>query len=90
MRNDEAETIAQLANETLDVVRKAEACTAANGIIRSYFGTDHQVQNMSAFYSALVEALQKAREQGEKDHADEDVLLLTEEARADQDVLLLT
>ena len=90
MRNDEAETIAQLANETLEVVRKAEACTAANGIIQSYFGTDHQVQNMSAFYSALVEALQKAREQGEKDHADEDVLLLTEEARADQDVLLLT
>ena len=90
MRNDEAETIAQLANETLEVVRKAEACTAANGIIRSYFGTDNRVQNLSAFYSALVEALQKAREQGEEDHADEDVLLLTEEHHADEDVLLLT
>jgi hypothetical protein len=45
---------------------------------------------MSAFYSALVEALQKARERGEEERADEDVLLLTEEAHADEDVLLLT
>ena len=66
MRSNEAETITQLANETLEVVRKAEACTAANEIIRSYFGTDNQVRNMSAFYSALVEALQKARERGKR------------------------
>ena len=45
---------------------------------------------MSAFYSALVEALQNARELGKEDRADEDVLLLTEEDRADEDVLLLT
>jgi len=89
MRNDEAETISHLANETLEVLRKAEACTAADGIRRS-FGTDNRVQDMSAFYSALVEALQNARELGKEDRADEDVLLLTEEDRADEDVLLLT
>ena len=77
MRNHEAETVARLANETLEVIRRAEACTAANSIIGSYFGTDNRAQNMSAFYSALVEALQKAREQGDEDRADEDVLLLT-------------
>jgi hypothetical protein len=90
MRNDEAETISQLANETLEVLKKAEACTAANGIIRRCFGADNRVQDMSAFYTALVEALQKAREQGEVDHANEDALLLTEEDRAEEDVLLLT
>jgi hypothetical protein len=90
MRNDEAETISHLANETLEVLRKAEACTAADGIIRRSFGTDNRVQDMSAFYSALVEALQNARELGKEDRADEDVLLLTEEDRADEDVLLLT
>ena len=36
MRNEEAETMAELADETLEVLRKAEACTAANGIIRSH------------------------------------------------------
>jgi hypothetical protein len=90
MRNDEAETISQLANETLEVLRKAEACTAANGIIRRCFGADNRVQDMSAFYTALVEALQKARERGEEERTDEDVLLLTEEAHADEDALLLT
>jgi hypothetical protein len=90
MRNDEAETISHLANETLEVLRKAEACTAANGIIRGYFGADNRVQDMSAFYTALVEALQKARERGEDERTDEDVLLLTEEAHADEDALLLT
>jgi hypothetical protein len=54
------------------------------------FGADNRVQDMSAFYSALVEALQKARERGEEERTDEDVLLLTEEAHADEDVLLLT
>ena len=77
MRNEEAETMAELADETLEVLRKAEACTAANGIIRSHFGTDNRVANMQGFYSALVEVLQKAREQGEEDRAEEDVLLLT-------------
>ena len=58
MRNDEAETIAQLANETLEIVRKAEACTAANGIIPSYFGTDHQLQIMSAYIIDLTAELE--------------------------------
>ena len=58
MRYDEAETIAQLAKETLEFVRKAEACTAANGIIPSYFGTDRQLQIMSAYVIDLTAKLE--------------------------------
>ena len=77
MRMDQAETVAQLTNEALAVESKAEAVVAANGIIRSYVADDHRVQDMAAFYTALVEALQKAREQGRQDWFEEDVLLLT-------------
>jgi hypothetical protein len=54
---------------------KADAAVVANGIIRNYFAADNRVQNMAAFYTALVQS--PAESQGRKDCCEEDVLLLT-------------
>jgi hypothetical protein len=78
MRNDQVETLTQLSNDALKVRMKAEACIAANSIIRTYFGTDNRVANMQGFYTALLEALKKARELGHEGCSEEDVLLLTD------------
>jgi hypothetical protein len=55
---------------------KADAAVVANGISRN-FAADNRVQNIAAFYTALVQALQKATAQGRKDCCEEDVLLPT-------------
>jgi hypothetical protein len=46
-----------------------EAQQIAHGLIQGYIGPDHRVVDMQSFYSALVEALQKAHEEGWKDCA---------------------
>jgi len=45
----------------------AEARTTAHALIQGYIGPDHRVMSMSDFYSALVQALKAAREQGPAD-----------------------
>ena len=42
--------------------RRFYAESRQNGIICNYFAAFNRVQNMAAFYTALVQALQKARE----------------------------
>jgi hypothetical protein len=44
---------------------------------KDLFWTDNRVQSMPAFYSALVEALQKTRAEGQEEYSAEDVLTLT-------------
>ena len=38
-----------------------KAREAAKGLIQAYIGPDHQVIDIKAFYSALVQALREAR-----------------------------
>jgi hypothetical protein len=76
MRNNQIEIVAQFAT-ALEVEMKADAAVVANGISRNYFAADNRVQNIAAFYTALVQALQKATAQGRKDCCEEDVLLPT-------------
>lgn len=42
----------------------AKARATAHGLIRGYIGPDHKVLDMAAFYSALVQALKEANDQG--------------------------
>jgi len=42
----------------------ADARATAHALIQSYLGPDHKVTSVSDFYSALVQALKAAREQG--------------------------
>ena len=46
-----------------------EAQQIAHGLIQGYIGPDHKVMDMQSFYWALVEALQKAHQQGWQDCA---------------------
>ena len=43
----------------------AKARASAHALIHGYLGPDHKVINMAAFYSALVQALKQAQEQGQ-------------------------
>jgi hypothetical protein len=54
----------------------AEARATAHALIQGYLGPDHKVTNMQNFYSALVQALKAAREQGHADHPRSNSLLL--------------
>jgi hypothetical protein len=45
----------------------AEARATAHALIQGYLGPDHKVIAMADFYSALVQALKEAREQGQED-----------------------
>ena len=44
-----------------------DAKKIAQGLIQSYIGPDHRVMDMPSFYSAIVQALQAAHQQGWKD-----------------------
>jgi hypothetical protein len=41
-----------------------DAQQIAHGLIQGYIGADHKVMDMQSFYSALVQALQAAHQQG--------------------------
>ena len=51
-----------------------DAQEIAHGLIQGYIGPDHQVMDMQTFYSALVQALQAAHQQGWKDRGDAETL----------------
>ena len=47
-----------------------DAQQIAHGLIQGYIGPDHKVMDMPSFYSALVQALQAAHQQGWNDGAE--------------------
>ena len=51
-----------------------DAKKTAYGLIQGYIGPDHQVMDMPSFYSALVQALQAAHQQGWKDRGEAETL----------------
>ena len=51
-----------------------DAQQIAHGPIQGYIGPDHRVMDMQSFYSALVQALQAAHQQGWKDRGDAETL----------------
>ena len=51
-----------------------DAQEIAHGLIQGYIGPDHRVMDMQTFYSALVQALQAAHQQGWKDRGDAETL----------------
>ena len=51
MRNHQIETLTQLSDDALKVVMKAEACTVANQIMRTYVVNENQVSNLQGFTS---------------------------------------
>ena len=51
-----------------------DAQEIAHGLIQGYIGPDHRVMDMQSFYSALVQALQAAHQQGWKDRGDAETL----------------
>jgi hypothetical protein len=46
-----------------------EAGEIVRGIIHSHISPDHRVMDMQSFYRVLVQALQKAHQQGWQDRA---------------------
>jgi hypothetical protein len=77
MYTDQAVGVAKFVEQEI-VLRermKTEAEQKANTLIQNHLAPDHRVQDVPTFYSALTEALQKAREQGHFDRSD-DVLTL--------------
>jgi pyridoxal/pyridoxine/pyridoxamine kinase len=72
MGDDQADDVVRMVQEQ-DAL---EARMDADALIQGYLGPDHKVLNMADFYSALVQALKTAREQGHADNADGDVLTL--------------
>ena len=66
---DQAEAIKQIIERDAEFEAQieAEAKAKAHALIQGYLGPDHKVLNMQSFYSALMQALKAAREQG---HAD--------------------
>ena len=50
----------------LDARMEAEAREIAHGLIQGYLGPDHKVLDIPTFYSALVQAIKAAREQGQR------------------------
>jgi hypothetical protein len=72
---DQAEGIARLVREDDELQARidAEARATAHALIQGYLGPDHKVTNMQSFYSALVQALKEAREQGQADCRGNDV-----------------
>jgi hypothetical protein len=73
MSEDQAELVARLVaqQEEFEARIDAEARATAHGLIQGYLGPDHKVISMGDFYSALVQALKQAREQGQADCAGE-------------------
>lgn len=71
MNKDQAEAVERLVRESeaLETSMDAEARATAHALIQGYLGPDHKVTSMSDFYSALVQALKAAREQGRNDHS---------------------
>lgn len=63
---DQAEAVGCLVRESeaLEASVDAEARATAHALIQGYLGPDHKVTFMGDFYSALVQALKAAREQG--------------------------
>jgi hypothetical protein len=51
-----------------------DANTAALNLIQKWVGPDDKVTDMSAFYDALVKALEDARSEGEEDTRTEDTV----------------
>ena len=51
-----------------------DAKQIAHGLIQGYIGPDHRVMDMPSFYSALVQALQAAHQQGWKDRGEAESL----------------
>ena len=51
-----------------------DAQEIAHGLIQGYIRPDHRVMDMQSFYSALVQALQAAHQQGWKDRGDAETL----------------
>jgi hypothetical protein len=54
---------------------KAEAAKMATALIQGYIGPDHRVMSMPDFHSALAQALERAREQGQVDRSRETLSL---------------
>ena len=77
MSEDQAEAVERMVREeeALDAHIDAEARATAHALVQGYLGPDHKVTSMSDFYSALVQALKAAREQGRADRAGETVTL---------------
>ncbi len=48
---------------------EAKAKAVAHALIQGYVNPDHKIRSMSDFYSALVQALKAAREQGRADRS---------------------
>jgi hypothetical protein len=69
MSEDQAALVARLVTQQdeLDARMNADARQTAHGLIQGYLGPDHKVIDMPSFYSALVQALKAAREQGQAD-----------------------
>jgi hypothetical protein len=78
MAQDQSAAVTQLVRdeEALEARMDADAAEKAHALIQGYLGPDHKVLNMSNFYSALVQTLKAAREQGQADVSG-DVLTLT-------------
>ena len=55
------------AEKEFDARMDAEARAGALRLIQRYLGSDQKVINVSDFFSALVESLRAAREQGQVD-----------------------
>ena len=45
----------------------AKARATAHALLQDYLGPDHKVINMAAFYSTIVQALEEAQEQAQRD-----------------------
>ena len=68
-QEDQAESVIRMVEEqaALDAGMEAEAREIALGLIQGYLGPDDKVLDMPTFYSALVQAIKAAREQGQVD-----------------------
>ncbi|MGK2921368.1 MAG: hypothetical protein ACSLE4_01040 [Methyloceanibacter sp.] len=66
---DQAEGIARIVREGDELQERieADAKATAHALIQGYLGPDHKVTNMQSFYSGLVQALKRAREQAQRE-----------------------
>lgn len=69
MGDNQADDVARMVEEqdALEARMDTEARATAHALIQGYLGPDHKVLKMTDFYSALVQALKTAREQGQVD-----------------------
>jgi hypothetical protein len=61
-------------NEELAVEFAMDANTAALNLIQKWVGSDDKITDMSAFYDALVKALEDAHLEGEEESRAEDTI----------------